>query len=47
LAVLALIVVAALLNIFGQESTRTVAEGHKAMLSVDAPPHLRGGLMAG
>ena len=45
LAVLALIVAAALLNAFGQESTTTVAEGRKATLSVDAPPHLRGGLL--
>jgi hypothetical protein len=45
LAVLALIVAAALLNVFGQESTRTVAEGRQAALSVDAPPRLRGGLL--
>lgn len=45
LAVLGLIVAAALLNVFGQESTTTVAEGRKATLSVDAPPHLRGGLL--
>lgn len=45
LAVLALIVVAALLNVFGQESTTTVAAGRKAVLSVDTPVRLRGGLM--
>jgi hypothetical protein len=45
LAVLALVVAAALLSVFGQESTTTVAEGRKATLSVDAPPHLRGGLL--
>lgn len=45
LAVLGLIVVAALLNVFGQESTLTVGEGHQATLSVDAPPRLRGGLL--
>ena len=45
LAVLGLVVVAALLNAFGQESTTTVAAGQKATLSVDAPPRLRGGLL--
>jgi hypothetical protein len=45
LGALALIVVAALLNVFGQETTTTVAEGRRATLSVDAPPHLRGGLI--
>jgi hypothetical protein len=45
LAVLGLIVVAALLGVFGQESTTTIAAGRKAVLSVDAPPHLRGGLL--
>jgi hypothetical protein len=40
-----LIVAAALLNAFGQESTTTVAEGRKGTLSVDAPPRLRGGLL--
>jgi hypothetical protein len=44
LAVLASIVIAALLGVFGQESTTTIAAGSKAVLSVDAPPHLRGGL---
>lgn len=45
LAVLALIVIAALLGVFGQESTTTVAAGRKAVLSVTAPAHLRGGLL--
>lgn len=45
LAVLGLIVVAALLGFFGQESTTTVAAGSKAVLSVQAPAHLRGGLL--
>ena len=45
LAVLALIVIAALLNVFGQESTTTEAAGSKAVLSVQAPAHLRGGLL--
>ena len=45
LAVPALVVIAALLGVFGQESTRTVAAGEKAELSVEAPPHLRGGLL--
>ena len=45
LAVLGLVVVAALLNAFGQESTTTLAEGRKATLSVEAPPRLRGGLI--
>lgn len=45
LGVLALIVAAALLGVFGQESTTTVAAGRGAVLSVDAPSHLRGGLL--
>lgn len=45
LAVLGLIVLAALLGVFGQESTTTVAAGNKAVLSVQAPAHLRGGLL--
>lgn len=45
LGVLGLIVIAALLGVFGQESTTTVAAGRSAVLSVDAPPHLRGGLL--
>lgn len=45
LGVLALIVAAALFGVFGQESTTTVAAGREAILSVDAPPHLRGGLL--
>lgn len=45
LAVLALIVIAALLDVFGQEATTTVAEGPEATLSVNAPPRLRGGLL--
>jgi hypothetical protein len=45
LGLLALIVVAALFNVFGQESTTTEAAGRRASLSVEAPPHLRGGLL--
>lgn len=45
LAFLALIVVAALLNFFGQESTTTTASGRKAVLQVEAPLRLRGGLL--
>lgn len=45
LGVMALAVVAALLNVFGQESTTTVAAGRKAILTVEAPAHLRGGLI--
>lgn len=45
LAVLALIVVAALFGVFGQESTTTVAAGPAATLSVEAPSRLRGGLL--
>lgn len=45
LAGLVLIVVAALLNVFGQESTTTVAAGRSASLTVLAPARLRGGLM--
>lgn len=45
LGVLGLVVIAALFNVFGQETTTTVAEGPKATLSVNAPPHLRGGLL--
>lgn len=45
LGALALIVLAALLGVFGQQSTRTVAAGRKATLSVEAPAHLRGGLI--
>lgn len=44
LAVLALIVIAALLDVFGQESTTTVAAGRQAVLTVKTPTHLRGGL---
>lgn len=40
-----MIVLAALLGVFGQESTTTVAAGRRAVLSVDAPSHLRGGLL--
>jgi hypothetical protein len=43
--VLGLIVVAALLDVFGQESSTTVAEGDRATLTVDAPARLRGGLL--
>lgn len=45
LAILAVVVVAALLGVFGQQSTSTVAAGSKAVLTVKAPPHLRGGLL--
>jgi hypothetical protein len=45
LAVLTLIVLAALLGAFGQQSTTTVAAAREASLSVDAPAHLRGGLL--
>jgi hypothetical protein len=45
LAALGAIVLAALFGLFGQSSTRTVAAGRKAVLSVDAPPRLRGGLI--
>lgn len=44
LAVLAAIVLAALLGAFGQQSTTTVAQGRAAVLRVEAPPRLRGGL---
>lgn len=42
---LALVVIAALIGVFGQVSTTTVAAGDRATLSVEAPPHLRGGLL--
>jgi hypothetical protein len=45
LGVLALIVIAALLNVFGQETTTTVDAGERGVLSIDAPAHLRGGLL--
>lgn len=45
LGILALVVVAALLNFFGQESTTTTAAGRKAVLRVEAPSRLRGGLL--
>jgi len=45
LGVLALIVLAALLGVFGQQSTTTVAAGSGAVLRVEAPAHLRGGLL--
>ena len=45
LGVLGLVVLAALLGAFGQESTMTVDAGQRAALSVDAPPDLRGGLL--
>jgi hypothetical protein len=45
LAIFALIVVAALIGAFGQESTTTVAAGRSATLTVEAPPRLRGGLL--
>lgn len=45
LGVLGLVVIAALLNVFGQETTTTVAAGERGVLSIDAPAHLRGGLL--
>jgi hypothetical protein len=45
LGVLGLVVLAALLGVFGQESTKTVDAGQRAVLSVDAPAELRGGLL--
>ncbi len=45
LAALAAIVIAALLGVFGQETTTTVAAGRRAVLTVEAPAHLRGGLL--
>jgi hypothetical protein len=45
LGVLALVVIAALAGVFGQQSTSTEAAGGGAVLSVEAPPHLRGGLL--
>jgi hypothetical protein len=45
LALLALVVVAALLDVFGQESTTTTAAGRGASLRVESPPRLRGGLI--
>ena len=45
LSVLALVVLAALLGAFGQSSTTTVASGRKAVLSVESPSRLRGGLL--
>lgn len=44
LAILGVVVVAALLDAFGQESTTTVASGPAAVLSVESPVRLRGGL---
>lgn len=45
LGALALVVIAALLGLFGQESTTTVAAGRRAVLTVEAPQQLRGGLI--
>lgn len=45
LGLLGLIVVAALLGAFGQRPSTTVATGRGAVLSVEAPPRLRGGLL--
>lgn len=45
LAVLVLVVFAALFGVFGQQSTSTVATGREAVLSIEAPAHLRGGLL--
>ena len=45
LAALALVVAAALWGVFGQQSTSTVAAGSEATLTVEAPAHLRGGLL--
>jgi hypothetical protein len=44
LGVLGLIVLLALFDAFGQESTTTVASGPAGTLSVESPPRLRGGL---
>lgn len=44
LAILGLIVLGALLGAFGQDSTTTVASGPAAVLSVESPARLRGGL---
>lgn len=45
LGVLALIVLAALLGVFGQQMSTTEAHGGGATLSVNAPAQLRGGLL--
>jgi hypothetical protein len=45
LALMALFALAALLDVFGQESTTTVAAGRSATLTVLAPTRLRGGLL--
>lgn len=45
LALLSLLVVAALLNIFGQQPVRESATGGGAALSLEAPTGLRGGLI--
>lgn len=45
LALLCLIVLGALLGVFGQSSTTTVAASRQAMLSIEAPARLRGGLL--
>jgi hypothetical protein len=45
LALLALVIVAALLNVFGQRSVTSTASGSVASLTVRAPERLRGGLI--
>lgn len=45
LGLLALLVLAALLNVFGQQTSSHSAESPAATLSIDAPPRLRGGLL--
>jgi hypothetical protein len=45
LGLLLLIVVAALLDVFGQQSTSTVAAGSVGSLTVESPTRLRGGLL--
>lgn len=45
LGILGLIVLAALLDAFGQEATTTVATGPAAVLRVESPTRLRGGLI--
>jgi hypothetical protein len=45
LVVLALVILAALLNVVGQRTTTSTAVGSAATLTVDAPERLRGGLI--
>jgi hypothetical protein len=46
LAVLLAFCIAALVNVFGEGSTRSTASSPEATLAVDAPDRLRGGLIA-